>query len=162
MDGFHSLRSPLSECIRFSYWPMAQADLIHNPVYGPLDGDMYSLRLFGQQRLIYPDPSISIITCILTDDFFRVIRQILILPGTAFVRERFIEALSVDAKHPAIKGNFSVNHAVLCFQSQKDHSLVCADSRRLTAKKALASSRNSFSSFFQTVDFFILFLLPVT
>ena len=147
MDGFHSLRSPLSESIRFSYWPMAQADLIHYPVYSPLAGDMYSLRLFRQQRLIYPDPSISIITCILTDDFFHGIRQILILPGTAFVREIFIEVLSADAKHPAIKGNFSVNPAVLCFQSQKDHSLVCADSRRLAAKKALASSRNSFSSF---------------
>jgi len=45
--------------------------------------------------------------------------------------------LPANTKHPAIKGNFPGNPAVLCFQSQKDHSLVFADFRRLAAKKAL-------------------------
>ena len=59
----------------------------------------------------------------------------------------FVEALPADTKHPAIRCDFPGNPAVLCFQSQKDHSLVFADFRRLAAKKALASSKNSFSSF---------------
>lgn len=62
--------------------------------------------------------------------------RILILPGTVFVSEVFIEALSADTKHSAIKCDFSGNPAVLCFQSQKHHSLVFADFRRLAAKKA--------------------------
>ena len=100
---FHGFPVCLCDPIRLSLWPMAQADLIHNPVYGPLTGDIYSLRLLQQQRLIHPDPSISIVTFILADDFFHGIRQILVLPGTVFVHEIFIEALPADTKHSAIK-----------------------------------------------------------
>ena len=93
-----------------------------------------------------PNPTISIVTFILHDDVFHGSCQILVLPGTVFVCEIFIEALAADPKHSAVERDFSSNPAVLCLQSQKDHSLVFADFRRLAAKKALASSRNSFSS----------------
>ena len=100
---FHGFPVCLCKPIRLSLWPMTQTDLIHNPVYGPFTGDMDALRLLQQQRLIHPDPSISIVTFILTDNFFHCIRQILVLPWTVFVREIFIEALPADTKHPAIK-----------------------------------------------------------
>ena len=41
---FHGFPVCLCDPIRLSLWPMAQADLIHNPVYGPLTGDIYSLQ----------------------------------------------------------------------------------------------------------------------
>ena len=144
---FHGFPVCLCEPIRLSLWPMAEANLIYNPVYGPLTGYMYSLRLLQQQCLRHPDPSTCIVTFVLIDDFFHGICQALILPWTVFVREIFVEALPADTKHPAIRCDFPGNPAVLCFQSQKDHSLVFADFRRLAAKKALASSQNSFSSF---------------
>lgn len=78
--------------------------------------------------------------------FFHGLCQILILPGTGFVSEVFIEALSADTRHSEIKCDFCGDHAVLCFQSQKNHSLVLADFRRLAEEKALASSKNSFSA----------------
>ena len=112
---------PICFCdpIRLSLWPMAQTHLVHNPVYGPLTGNTHSLWLFQQQRLIHTAPSISIVTFVLTDDFFHGLCQILILPGTVFVSEVFIEALSADTKHSGIKCDFSGNPAGLCFQSQK-------------------------------------------
>ncbi len=112
---FHGFPVCLCDPIRFSLWPMAQTDLIHDPVHSPLTGDMYSLRMLQQQRLIHSDPSISIVAFIFTDDLFHGIRQILVLPGTVFVCKIFIEALPADAKHPAIKGNFPGDPAVLCF-----------------------------------------------
>src|SRR5699024_11712455 len=54
---FHGFPVCLCKSIRLSLWPMAQADLIHNPVYGPFTGYMYALRLLQQQRLIHPDRS---------------------------------------------------------------------------------------------------------
>src|SRR5699024_2762498 len=116
-------------------------------VYGSLTGDTHSFRLFQQQCLVHPDPTISIVTFILTDDFFHGICQILVLPGTVFICEIFIKALTTDPKHSAVERDFPGSPAVLCLQCQKDHSLVFTDFRRLAAKKALASSRNSFSSF---------------
>src|SRR5699024_792101 len=100
---FHGFPLCLCNSIRRSLWRMAQADLIHYPVYGAFTGYMYALRLLQQQRLIHPDPSISIVTFILADDCFHGIRQILVLPWTVFVCEIFIEALPADTKHPEIK-----------------------------------------------------------
>src|SRR5699024_9535105 len=100
---FHGFPVCLCESIRFSSWPMTQTDLIHNPVYSPLTWDMDSLRLFQQQCLIHPDPSVSIVTFVLVDDFFHGIRQVLVLPRTVFIRKIFIETLPADTKHPAIK-----------------------------------------------------------
>ncbi len=100
---FHGFPVCLCKSIQLSFWPMAQADLIHNPVYSPPAGYRDSLRLLQQQRLIHPDPFISIVTFILADNFFHGIRQILVLPGMVFVREIFIEALQADTKYPAIK-----------------------------------------------------------
>ena len=64
---FHGFPVCLCEPIRLSLWPMTQTERIHNPIYGPLAGDMDSLRLLQQQCLIYPDPSISVVTFILAD-----------------------------------------------------------------------------------------------
>lgn len=50
-------------------------------------------------------------------------------------------------KHSTIKRNFALNPAVIRFNCNKHQSLFFADFRRLAEKKALASSRNSFSSF---------------
>src|SRR5699024_7747931 len=144
---FHGFAISLCDPVGFSLGTMAQANLIHNPVYGSLTGDTHSFRLFQQQCLVHPDPTISIVTFILTDDFFHGICQILVLPGTVFICEIFIKALTTDPKHSAVERDFPGSPAVLCLQCQKDHSLVFADFRRLAAKKALASSRNSFSSF---------------
>ena len=115
---------------------MAQANLLHNPVYGSLTGNLHSFRLFQQQCPVHPDPAIGIVIFILADDFFHGICQILVLPGTVFVCEIFIEALAAESRHSAVERDFPGNPAVLCLQSQKDHSLVFADFRRLAEKKA--------------------------
>lgn len=91
----------LCEPIRLS--SLAQSDLIHNSVYGSFTGDMYSLRLLQQQSLIHSDPSISIVTVILADDFLHGIRQILVFLRTVLVHEIFIKDLPTDTKYPVIK-----------------------------------------------------------
>ena len=100
---FHGFPICFCDPIRLSLWSMAQTHPVHNPVYGPLTGNTDSLWLFQQQCLIHTAPSISIVTFILADDFFHSIRQLLISPWTVFVHKIFIEALSADTKHPAIK-----------------------------------------------------------
>ena len=67
---FHGFTIRLCDPIRFSLESMVQANLIHNPVYGSLTGDMDSCQMFQQECLVHPDPAISIVTFILADDFF--------------------------------------------------------------------------------------------
>ena len=65
-------------------------------------------------------------------------------------------------ERPAIKRNFTLNPAVIRFHCNKDQPLFFAGFRRLAAKKALASSKNSFSSFKRRIpDFFILLFHPI-
>ena len=58
-------------------------------------------------------------------------------------------------EHPTVECKFPFNHAAFCLNSDIFHPFVFADFRRLAAKKALASSRNSFSSL-KTPNFLIL------
>ena len=58
-----------------------------------------------------------------------------------------IKPLSRHTKRITIKCSPSLEPAVVCLYGDKPHPQVFADFRRLAAKKALASSRNSFSSF---------------
>jgi len=93
------------------------------------------------------DTFISKVAFVLAADFLYYVSQTLILPGVVFIGEIFVESLLVDAKHTGIKRNFPFDPAVLRPERKKHHSLIFTDFRRLAAKKALASSRNSFSSF---------------
>ena len=64
-----------------------------------------------------------------------------------------IEPLPAYTQHFAAKCNSSFPLAIFCFYGDEFHSLPFADFRRLAAKKALASARNSFSSFSRRISF---------
>ena len=51
-----------------------------------------------------------------------------------------------------VERDFSFHRAVVCLLCNKTHSQVFSDLRRLAAKKALASDRNSFSSFKRAIS----------
>ena len=98
------------------------------------------------------DLSISIVSFILSNNFFPVIHQILVLPRTVFARESFHRNFASRYQTSNNKMYFLGNPTSLCFQSQKDHSLIFATSYS-SDEKWLISSRNSFSSLSQRISF---------
>ena len=126
---------------------MAEAYLIHDPVNGSFTGENYAFRLLQEQVLVHTYSSISIIAFILIMDVHHSICKCLIFPWTVLFFEIIMNPLATNVEHFAVERSFTLHHAVIRFHSDKHHSLFLADLRRLAAKKALASSRNSFFSF---------------
>ena len=77
----------------------------------------------------------------------------LVFPRSISAYQIPIEPLPAYTQHFAAKCNSSFPLAVFCFYGDEFHSLPFADFRRLAAKKALASARNSFSSFSRRISF---------
>ena len=80
-------------------------------------------------------------------DLHHGIGKLLIFPWAVFAHQILIKSLSCDMEESAIKTDISFVCAVCCLERNKLHTFVFVDFRRLAAKKALASSRKSFSFF---------------
>lgn len=106
---------------------------------------MFSKRWWRTQRLI--------ILNILTANFPHDFGKPLVFPRSISAYQIPIEPLPAYTQHFAAKCNSSFPLAVFCFYGDEFHSLPFADFRRLAAKKALASARNSFSSFSRRISF---------
>ena len=106
---------------------------------------MFSKRWWRTQRLII----LSILTANFPHDFGKP----LVFPRSISAYQIPIEPLPAYTQHFAAKCNSSFPLAVFCFYGDEFHSLPFADFRRLAAKKALASARNSFSSFSRRISF---------
>ena len=76
----------------------------------------------------------------------------LVFPRSISAYQIPIEPLPTYIQHFTAKCNSSFLLAVFCFYGDEFHSLPFADFRRLAAKKALASARNSFSSFSRRIS----------
>ena len=61
--------------------------------------------------------------------------------------QKKVESLAGNLEYAAIESDLSLDPAAVSFYINKPHSQVFGDFRQLAAKKALASARNSFSSF---------------
>ena len=96
---------------------------------------------------MHPASAICIIAFIFPENVEHGIRQRLIFPWPGSVFQIFVEPLPADVQQPAIEGQLPFVPAVVHLVRNEPHSGVLADFRRLAAKKALASSKNSFSSF---------------
>ena len=90
--------------------------------------------------------TIRVVTHVLWSDCFHRFCYLLIFPRLFARFKIVIESLPTDIKHPAIKSLFAFLRAAANLKCNETHSHVFADFRRLAAKKALASWRNSFSS----------------
>ena len=108
---------------------------------------VYTLRLLEQQRLVHPLAPAGVVTDILIMDFSHGIRQSLILPRPLPSGEMPVKTLPAHLQNPTVQGDFSFLSAAVRLLRNKPHSMFPADFRRLAAKKALASAKNSFSSF---------------
>ena len=64
-----------------------------------------------------------------------------------------VKSLPCHMKRITIKRNPPLYSAAVCLDINKPHPQVFADFRRLAAKKALASAKNSFSSFKRAIPF---------
>ncbi len=106
---------------------------------------MFSKRWWRTQRLII----LSILTANFPHDFGKP----LVFPRSISAYQIPIEPLPAYTQHFAAKCNSSFPLAVFYFYGDEFHSLPFADFRRLAAKKALVSARNSFSSFSRRISF---------
>ena len=77
----------------------------------------------------------------------------LILPWALFIHKILIKSLPADMEDSTAEGGISFQFAVFCLKGNELHSFVFAGFRRLAAKKALASSRKSFSFFKRRISF---------
>jgi len=106
---------------------------------------VFSKRWWRTQRLII----LSILTANFPHDFGKP----LVFPRSISAYQIPIEPLPAYTQHFAAKCNSSFPLAVFYFYGDEFHSLPFADFRRLAAKKALVSARNSFSSFSRRISF---------
>ncbi|MCI8524779.1 MAG: hypothetical protein HFF17_02420 [Oscillospiraceae bacterium] len=74
----------------------------------------------------------------------RGLRQALVLPGQLPPGEIPVKNLTAHLQNPTAQGNFSLLPAAVCLFRKELHPRFLADFRRLAAKKALASAKNSF------------------
>lgn len=73
----------------------------------------------AQANLVHPAQTISIVIFILVDDCFHGIRQILVLPGTVFVCEIFIEVLATACNRSCIHSEIAKSTVIKDFTKRK-------------------------------------------
>src|SRR5574344_982856 len=134
-------------------WGMSKSRMLHDLLDGIFTGNNRSLWQPLYQRLTHANSPIRVVTHVFGSDCFHCICNSLIFPRLFACFEIVIEPLPTDIKHPAVKSQFAFLRAVASLKRNETHPHVLADFRRLAAKKALASSRNSFSSLSRLFSF---------